>query len=173
MNGVGGKHGWRWIFILEGLATIAAGILSFWIIQDFPDTAKFLTDAERTIVIRRLQSDDQYSAGGEKFKMTNVRQSLSDWKTYLTSERCSPIRRSRLIVIPPSDDVRRKCCPSVRIRIVPSHHHQQGTGRCHDSSVQTGPHLMIAWIPRYSCELAHRPRIRRGLCRDLCRWVLW
>jgi hypothetical protein len=87
MNGVGGKHGWQWIFILEGLATIVAGLLSFWIIQDFPDTAKFLTDAERTVVIRRLQSDDQISAGGEKFKMKNVRQSLSDWKTYLTSER--------------------------------------------------------------------------------------
>ena len=86
MNGVGGKPGWAWIFILEGLATVVAGFLSFWIIQDFPDSAKFLTDAERTAVIRRLQNDDQHSAAGEKLKMKNILQSLSDWKTYLTSK---------------------------------------------------------------------------------------
>ena len=87
MDGVGGKRGWSWIFILEGLLTIVAGILSFWIIQDFPDNAKFLTEAERTIVIRRLQSDDQHSAAGERLKMKYIRQSLSDWKTYTMGER--------------------------------------------------------------------------------------
>ena len=86
MDGVGGKSGWAWIFILEGLTTIIAGFLSFWIIQDFPDSAKFLTDAERTVVIRRLQKDCQHSAAGEKFKRKYIWQSLSDWKTYLTSK---------------------------------------------------------------------------------------
>jgi hypothetical protein len=86
MDGVGGKPGWAWIFILEGLATVIAGLLSFWIIQDFPDRAKFLTDAERTVVIRRLQNDDQHSAAGEKLRVKNIWQSLSDWKTYLTSK---------------------------------------------------------------------------------------
>lgn len=86
MDGVGGKPGWAWIFILEGLVTVVAGFLSFWIIQDFPDNAKFLTDTERTVVIRRLQSDNQHSAAGEKLEMKNILQSLSDWKTYLTSE---------------------------------------------------------------------------------------
>ena len=85
MDGIGGKPGWAWIFILEGLATVLAGFLSFRIIQDFPDSAKFLTDIERTVVIRRLQSDDQHSAEGEKLRMKYIRQSLSDWKTYLTS----------------------------------------------------------------------------------------
>lgn len=87
MDGIGGKPGWAWIFILEGLATVVAGFLSFWIIQDFPDSAKFLTEAERTVVIRRLQSDDQHSAAGEKLKMKYIRQSLFDWRTYLTSEK--------------------------------------------------------------------------------------
>lgn len=86
MDGVGGKPGWAWIFILEGLATVLAGFLSFWIIQDFPDSAKFLTDAERTVVVRRLQTDDQHSAAGEKFKVTYIWQSFADWKSYLTSE---------------------------------------------------------------------------------------
>lgn len=48
MDGVGGKPAWSWIFIIEGLITTLAGIASFWIIQDFPSTAKFITDEERT-----------------------------------------------------------------------------------------------------------------------------
>ncbi|KAH7917772.1 MFS general substrate transporter, partial [Leucogyrophana mollusca] len=72
-----------WIFILEGLFTILCAIASYWIIDDFPETAKFLTEPEKVFVIRRLRADMQYSAGGEKFKMKYIWQSLKDWKTYL------------------------------------------------------------------------------------------
>lgn len=83
MDGVGGKPSWAWIFILEGLATVVAGVASFWIIQDFPDTAKFLSDAERTVVVRRLQGDDQFSAAGEKLRMKYIWMSFKDWKTWV------------------------------------------------------------------------------------------
>lgn len=86
MKDVGGKPAWAWIFILEGLVTVLAGAASFFIIQDFPDTAKFLTEEERTFVIRRLQEDDQFSAGGEKLKFKYIWQSLLDWKTWVGSE---------------------------------------------------------------------------------------
>lgn len=46
-----GIKGWQWIFILEGLATVIVAILSFWVIQEFPITAKFLTEAERKLMI--------------------------------------------------------------------------------------------------------------------------
>ncbi|KIJ55289.1 hypothetical protein M422DRAFT_23900 [Sphaerobolus stellatus SS14] len=82
MDGIGGKPAWAWIFILEGLATVIAGALSFWIVQDFPDTAKFLTDKERAFVVWRLQQDDQFSAGGEKLKWKYIFDSLKDWKTW-------------------------------------------------------------------------------------------
>ncbi|KAJ7781975.1 MFS general substrate transporter [Mycena maculata] len=82
MDGVGGRPAWAWIFILEGLATILVGIASFWVVQDFPDTAKFLSETERTIMIRRLQGDDQFSAAGEKLRMRNVLESFRDWKTW-------------------------------------------------------------------------------------------
>jgi len=85
MEGIGGKPAWAWIFILEGLATVLAGAASFWIIQDFPDTAKFLSEAERTFVIRRLQGDDQFSAAGEQLKMKYIYKSLLDRKTWIGS----------------------------------------------------------------------------------------
>lgn len=49
LDGVGGKPAWAWIFIIEGIFTVLVGIASFWVIQDFPDTAKFLSEDERML----------------------------------------------------------------------------------------------------------------------------
>jgi len=82
MKGVGGKPGWAWIFILEGLATIIVGVVSYWMVHDFPDDAKFLNPQDRARVLRRLKEDKQSSAEHEEFKMSYVWASLQDWKTY-------------------------------------------------------------------------------------------
>jgi MFS family permease len=83
MRGIGGKPGWAWIFILEGLATVIIGIISYWMVHDFPDEAKFLKPEERARVLRRLAEDKQASASHEDFKMDYLYASLLDWKTYL------------------------------------------------------------------------------------------
>ncbi|KAF8182589.1 MFS general substrate transporter [Pholiota molesta] len=83
MDGIGGKAGWQWIFILEGLATVVISIASYWVIQDFPTTAKFLTEDERKFVVQRLQGDSKQSAGGENFHVKYIWQSLTDWHTYV------------------------------------------------------------------------------------------
>ncbi|KAI0034264.1 MFS general substrate transporter [Vararia minispora EC-137] len=84
MNGVAGYPGWAWIFILEGLVTIVVAVVSLWILQDFPQSATMLSEAERVFIIRGLQEDMQFSAGsGEKFKMDYLWQTIKDPKTYL------------------------------------------------------------------------------------------
>ena len=83
MDGIGGKAGWAWIFILEGLATVLIGILSVFMVHDFPDEAKFLSSEDRARVIRRLKMDKQSSAEHEKFDMKYFWMSVKDWKTYL------------------------------------------------------------------------------------------
>ncbi|CUS13219.1 unnamed protein product [Tuber aestivum] len=82
MDGIAGKRGWAWIFILEGLATVIIGVISFWVVVDFPDDAKFLSPEDRARVLRRLRDDQQSSAEHEDFKMLYLWQSLKDWKTY-------------------------------------------------------------------------------------------
>ncbi|KAJ5447276.1 Major facilitator superfamily domain general substrate transporter [Penicillium cf. griseofulvum] len=82
MDGVGGKPGWSWIFILEGLLTFVIGVASFWCVYDFPDQASFLSDIDRKRVLRRLAMDQQSSAEHEEFKMDYFWASLKDWKTY-------------------------------------------------------------------------------------------
>ncbi|KAI0689566.1 MFS general substrate transporter [Cytidiella melzeri] len=83
MDGIGGKPGWAWIFILEGIFTVLCAVASFFILEDFPETAKFLSDTERVWVIRRLQADMKLSAAGESFNIKYVWQSLKDWKTWI------------------------------------------------------------------------------------------
>lgn len=85
MDGVGGKPGWAWIFILEGLFTVVIGIISFWVVQDFPDQATFLTEADRKRVIRRLAADKQSSAAHEEFKAEYIWASVKDWKMYTSA----------------------------------------------------------------------------------------
>ncbi|CAI7651710.1 unnamed protein product [Penicillium viridicatum] len=82
MDGVAGKPGWSWIFILEGLLTFVIGVASFWCVYDFPDQARFLSDIDRKRVLRRLAMDQQSSAEHEEFKMEYFWSSLKDWKTY-------------------------------------------------------------------------------------------
>lgn len=82
MNGIGGKAGWAWIFILEGLATFILGIISFWMVFDFPDEARFLSDKDRLRVLRRLALDQQSSAEHEEWKMEYFWAAVKDWKTW-------------------------------------------------------------------------------------------
>lgn len=82
MRGIGGLHGWQWIFILEGLFTILVAIASYWLVYDFPDEANFLSDDDRARVIRRLRLDGQSSAEHENFKMEYFWAAVKDWKMY-------------------------------------------------------------------------------------------
>ncbi|CEH16794.1 Permease of the major facilitator superfamily [Ceraceosorus bombacis] len=83
MDGIGGYAGWRWIFIIIGLATFVIGVLSFWLVHDFPETARFITEGERRVIIKRLQCDQQLSASGERFTWASVGKGFVDIKTWV------------------------------------------------------------------------------------------
>ncbi|KAK4226822.1 major facilitator superfamily domain-containing protein [Podospora fimiseda] len=83
MHGIGNLPGWAWIFILEGLLTIVVGIVSFWMVYDFPDEARFLSDEDRVRVVRRLKFDKQSSAEHESYHNSALWDSLKDWKMWL------------------------------------------------------------------------------------------
>ncbi|KAI0850387.1 MFS general substrate transporter [Daldinia vernicosa] len=83
MDGIGGRPGWAWIFILEGLLTIVFGAASFWMVHDFPDQARFLSEDDRTRVVRRLKADQQSSAEHEEWNMSYLIAGLKDWKMWL------------------------------------------------------------------------------------------
>lgn len=62
MDGLRGYRGWRWVFIIEGLLTCVVAIACFFLVGDFPEDAKWLTDDERKFAIERLATDTGKSA---------------------------------------------------------------------------------------------------------------
>lgn len=80
MHGVGGLANWRWIFILEGIATILVGIASFFLLSDFPKEAKWLTEEEREFVMARTRSD---VARAERVSFSDILTFFKDIKNYL------------------------------------------------------------------------------------------
>ncbi|CAI7674816.1 unnamed protein product [Penicillium manginii] len=61
MDGMRGLENWRWIFLLEGIASILVGIFALFFCADFPQQASWLTEDEKVAVIaktRNFEDDD-------------------------------------------------------------------------------------------------------------------
>ena len=52
--GVNGLAGWQWLFILEGLPSVAVGIATFFYLDDRIDHAKWLTSDEKALLKRNI-----------------------------------------------------------------------------------------------------------------------
>lgn len=82
MDGVGGYSGWRWIFIIEGLATVVAAICAKFLIVNWPEEASFLNEHERALLIQRL-SEDRGAAQMDRFDKPAIKRTFTDIKVYL------------------------------------------------------------------------------------------
>ncbi|KAK9779800.1 putative Major facilitator superfamily domain-containing protein [Seiridium cardinale] len=87
----GNLEGWRWIFILEGIATVIIAAVAFLVLHDFPETATFLTEEERAFVVFRLKygQDKKATEEGrasvaeaEDFQWKYVWQAFRDWQIW-------------------------------------------------------------------------------------------
>ncbi|KAK8222118.1 hypothetical protein M8818_000288 [Zalaria obscura] len=82
MDGVAGLRGWRWIMIIEGLPTFVLGIVCWWYLADDPETAFYLTEEERRMMlVRRGRQLGQTDV----FDWADVRKGLKDWKIWTFS----------------------------------------------------------------------------------------
>ncbi|KAF3407158.1 hypothetical protein DPV78_000177 [Talaromyces pinophilus] len=85
MSGLSGYSGWRWIFIIEGLLSIAVSLPAKFLIADWPEDAKFLTTEEKKI-LQQIQSADV--GGGAQMNRLNKaawKRVLTDWKLLVGS----------------------------------------------------------------------------------------
>jgi len=74
LDGKGGKPGWAWIFILEGIFSFVFGVISFFLLPRSPETARFLTKNERAYVISTLKHAGSVSKDDDQdsFSWTEV-----------------------------------------------------------------------------------------------------
>lgn len=82
MNGIQGHSGWRWIFILEGLLTMVLAILTYFVLMDFPEDARWLAPEERAFMRARLLIDDEEKPQPIS-TISGLRSFFSDYKAYL------------------------------------------------------------------------------------------
>jgi len=76
MGGVHGMHGWQWLFIIEGIPSVLAGVFAWFYMTDKPEQARWLTDAERRVVQETLKRDQ--AAMGERGH---------DWRSLFTNRK--------------------------------------------------------------------------------------
>lgn len=80
MDGIAGYSGWRWIFIIEGVPTVALGVIAWFVLADAAETAYYLNEEERALVLARRAAQLGVT---ETFQWADARKALTDWKTYL------------------------------------------------------------------------------------------
>ncbi|KAJ3549587.1 hypothetical protein NM208_g426 [Fusarium decemcellulare] len=81
----GGIAGWRWIFLIEGAVTVAAGLVMPLLIIDTPERAKWLSDDEKRFIDLRLRLSGvrANTDEGDKFSWKLLLRTMVDWKILL------------------------------------------------------------------------------------------
>ncbi|KAL6228892.1 hypothetical protein BDW75DRAFT_235594 [Aspergillus navahoensis] len=86
MDGVAGYSGWRWIFILEGLITVALGLLCFFCLIDSPQlSSKWLDQDEiRFLQIQHfIKEGREFKEEQQKIMWRDVWDVMRNWRLYL------------------------------------------------------------------------------------------
>ncbi|KAF0474614.1 MFS nicotinic acid transporter Tna1 [Gigaspora margarita] len=82
LDGKFGLSGWRWIFLIEGLATVTVSFFSYFLITDYAETASWLTEDERKLAVNRLLLDEGHGHT-TRFDKFQIFQAFKDLKVYI------------------------------------------------------------------------------------------
>jgi len=75
-HGANGWHGWQWLFLLEGLPSIIAGLVVLVALDDRIVHARWLTDDEKRLLARNIEAEE---TGKEDLKLGAVLTSPRVW----------------------------------------------------------------------------------------------
>ncbi|OJZ87015.1 hypothetical protein ASPFODRAFT_188916 [Aspergillus luchuensis CBS 106.47] len=82
LDGARGLESWRWIFIIEGSATIFIALMAFFILPNYPSNTPWLTQEERAVAEWRLIADaGQVDEDDERWSY-GFQMAFSDWRLY-------------------------------------------------------------------------------------------
>lgn len=65
MEGLGGRHAWQWLFIIEGSIALLLGVVLLLLVPGFPDKVKehwLFSKDELDIAVQRLKCEQRFRA---------------------------------------------------------------------------------------------------------------
>ncbi|KAM0224754.1 hypothetical protein ACHAQD_001548 [Fusarium lateritium] len=84
LDGAHGISGWRWLFIIEGVAAIGFSFVAAFALPNYPHTTKWLSEEERAFAAWRLAQDiSEVDAYGESTVWDGVKMAVRDYRLYL------------------------------------------------------------------------------------------
>ncbi|KAF2016794.1 MFS general substrate transporter [Aaosphaeria arxii CBS 175.79] len=90
MDGTAGYEGWRWIFLLEGIATVVLGVLCFFFLVDSPRlSSRWLEPDEiRYLEIEKFIKDggayqEEAEDSGRSGQWHDLKMVMSNWRLYM------------------------------------------------------------------------------------------
>ncbi|KAK5051047.1 hypothetical protein LTR84_003606 [Exophiala bonariae] len=86
MEGIAGRHGWQWIFILEGLIPVSLSAILYFILPDSPRTATFLSKHEKEFLVNRIALETGSGFGcvtnEDRPSFQQVKAAFKEWKIW-------------------------------------------------------------------------------------------
>ncbi|MBZ5583745.1 MAG: MFS transporter [Acidobacteriia bacterium] len=81
MTGAAGLQSWQWLFLMEGVPSLLMGLVTLCFLPDSPLKAKWLSDGERDLVLRRLDEEEQAKrqAGAGSHRLADAFRSPAVW----------------------------------------------------------------------------------------------
>ncbi|KFY44871.1 hypothetical protein V494_01269 [Pseudogymnoascus sp. VKM F-4513 (FW-928)] len=76
-----GYSSWRWIFIVEGSMTAGCTLVAYFLMSDWPKTAKWLSDTERAILKAKIRGEGTIGTM-DRLDSKAMRRILLDWKIW-------------------------------------------------------------------------------------------
>ncbi|KAI0136215.1 major facilitator superfamily domain-containing protein [Xylariales sp. AK1849] len=79
MNQASGLSAWRWLFIIEGIPSCLSAVLVWFILPDYPERAKWLSETEKDLAVQRLYLEGS-KGDGRSITWEEAKATLTDWR---------------------------------------------------------------------------------------------
>jgi MFS family permease len=81
MSSVGGLKAWQWLFVVEAVPSLIAGVATMFFLEDNPAKAKWLSPDERGLLMQRLEEDEvgKRQGGGHQHSFADAFRKPNVW----------------------------------------------------------------------------------------------
>jgi D-galactonate transporter len=81
LSDAGHLAGWQWLFLVEGVPSVFAGLITLYFLTDRPSKAKWLSEDEKRLVLQGLEADEalKKQAGQSGHRLVDAFRSVPVW----------------------------------------------------------------------------------------------